>query len=256
MRESEGGAGGEGSAAAEQRRLVREIDGKTRGRLNHSGRRYRLVADVDFRKVQDRDSYEVVRHDDAAKTLDALARESGTSADLAGLFAEAKQKLTPDWRPPLAPDGLILLRRINSPQALSAAVAESITPSQMKKMMTKTEWIEIPNGSVVEGNFDEQGLWGDYDIDPGQCKLILPDVPEAVKPGVTPPVDATTWIALKLVDDEGKPIVGRAYSLKVADGSEHKGSTGEGEIRVDGIAAGTCTLSLQVEGGDGTAAPD
>ncbi len=192
LRESEGGDK-DGGASATQRRLIREIERKTRGGLGLDGRRYKLVADVDLGKLSHRDSYEVVRHDDAVKVLDALAKQNGAAADL---LAKAKQGLTRDWRPPLVPDGLILLRKTVTMQAAAPDLAAAITPSQMKQMLAKTEWIEIvvkdelghpytgpyriqmPDGSIREGSFDEQGLWGDYDIDPGKCKLILPDVPE------------------------------------------------------------------------------
>ncbi len=266
LRQSEGARVEPGSATAEQRRLIREIERLTQGRLNYSGRRYKLVADADLAKQPDRDSFEVVRHDDAVKILDAVAKEAGATADPGGTFGQAKEKLTRDWRPPVAPDGLILLRKIISQRDTSVDVAETITPSQMKKMMTKTEWIEIvviddlgkpytgpyrialPDGSVREGNFDEQGLWGDYDIDPGNCKLLLPDIPEAVKPAVT----ASAWVALKLVDDDGKPVEGRAYKLKLPDGSERTGTTGEAETRVDGIAPGTCVFSLPADDAGGS----
>jgi hypothetical protein len=261
LRESDDAGTTAGRASAEQRRLIREIAGKTRGRLDHAGRRYKLVADVDLARLSDRDSYEVVRHDDAAKILNVLANENRAAADL---FAKAKQGLTRDWRPPLAPDGLILLRKITTMQAV--APSEVITPSQLKKMLAKTEWIEIvvtddlgkpytgpyriqvPDGSMREGSFDEQGLWGDYDIDPGKCKLVLPDVPEAAKPGVLPPGDMTTWIGMRLVDDEDQPIVGQAYRLKLSAGPDRAGTTGDAEIRADGIAPGTCVFSLETEG--------
>jgi hypothetical protein len=260
LRECEGAGGDDGGASATQRRLIREIERKTRGRLGLAGRRYKLVADVDLTKLSDRDSYEVVRHDDAVKVLDGLAKENGGAADL---FAKAKQGLTRDWRPPRAPDGLILLCKTVTMQSAAPDLATAITPSQMKKMLAKTEWIEIvvndelgnpytgpyriqtPDGSTREGNFDEQGLWGDYDIDPGKCKLLLPDVPEAVKPGTMPPVDATTWIGVKLVDDEGQPVVGRAYHLKPSSGPDREGTTGEDEIRAEDIAPGTCVFSIE-----------
>jgi hypothetical protein len=258
--ESDGAGVEKGRASAVQRRLIQEIDRKTRGKLVLAGRRYKLVADVDLAKLPDRDSYEVVRHDEAAKVLDALAAENGTAADL---LAKAKQGLTRDWRPPLFPDGPILLRKTVTMQASGPDLATAITPSQLKKMLVKTEWIEIvandelgnpytgpyriklADGSIREGNFDEQGLWGDYEIDPGKCQLILPDVPEAAKSGVTPAGDVTTWIGVKLVDDEGQPIVGQDYRLQLSSGPDREGTTGEDEIRAEDVVPGTCVFSLE-----------
>ena len=63
-----------------------------------------------------------------------------------------------------------------------------------------------------------------------------------------PPLGQRTWIAVKVVDDDGKAIEGRPYQLKLTDGSERGGQTETGEIRVDDLAPGTCTFSLPVEG--------
>lgn len=254
-------AGNRSDSTAEQRRLVRAIRAKSHGRLSYHGRSYELVADVDLGRLPDRDRYEVVGNADAAEVLLGLAQAPGTEPELARLLREARGKLSRDWRPPLWPDGLILLRRIVVQQAVSHA-AEVMTPSQMKKALTKTEWIEIvlkdelgqpyrgsyeielPDATTTTGNFDEEGLWGDYDIEPGSCKLLVPEVREAVKPGAPPPVVEQTWIALKVVDEDGKPVIGRTYLLKLTNGTERRGVTADGEIRVEPLPAGTCMFSL------------
>jgi hypothetical protein len=264
LREGEGGEG-ESDATVELRRLIKQIEHKTQGKLSYLGRRYKLVADADLKRVPNRDSYEVAKNEDARKVLDGIAGQSDTPNDLVALLVKARNKLTRDWRPPLHPDGLILLRKIIGYGASSNLTDEILTPSQIKKRHAKTEWIEIevfdelgkpytgryrielPDGSFADGNFDDQGLWGNYDIEPGKCKMLLPDVPEAVKPGTMepPPTDEElTWIAIKLVDDEGKAIVGRPYRLQLVDGSERKGQSGEGEVRADDIKPGTCIYTL------------
>jgi hypothetical protein len=98
--------------------------------------------------------------------------------------------LTPDWRPPFAPNGLILLRRIPPRAAHQASSELALTPSQLQKLAKKTEWIEIEvvdqddkpftgayrlelsDNRVLEGNLGD-GFYGNYDIDPGNCKLYL-----------------------------------------------------------------------------------
>jgi hypothetical protein len=187
---------------------------------------------------------------------------------VAPLLARARDELTPDWRPSQHPDGLVLLRRIASIQAQSPDAGPALTPSQIKQLSTKNEWIEIqvtddlgkpytglhrielPDGGIDEGNFDAEGLWGNYDIKPGKCKLLYPDVPESVKPAPAPPPgEVTTWISVKLVDDEGEPVVGRAYTLKLADGSEREGVSDDDEVRVDDIVPGTCVYTLKPDAG-------
>jgi hypothetical protein len=135
-------------ATTEQRHLVRNIDKQTRGHLNFSGRQYKLVVDVDLGKVSGRNSYEVARRDEALRVLDGLAKEAGTAGDLGALLVQASAKLTPDWRPPSQPDGLILLRRIRQSNAPVKDTGPAITPSQVKALLERA-WI----GIVVVDNF-------------------------------------------------------------------------------------------------------
>jgi hypothetical protein len=259
--------GGQSSDAAEQRRLVREIHGKTGGRLHFAGRQYKLAADADLDSLPERDSYEVVHHDEAVRILDTLATQSGNgTSPLAVLLVKARGRLTRDWRAPMRPEGLILLRRNFTPLG-TPNDEPALTPSQIKKLAGKTEWIEIevvdelgkvytgpyrverPDGSVVEGRFDDEEteLWGDYDIDPGKCKLTLPEIRE-VKPGTG--TGQKTWIWVEVVDEEGNPAVGNGFRLKLTDGSERTGILGDDDISYDPIDAGTCELSLDPVGCD------
>ena len=137
-----------------------------------------------------RNSYEVVGQADARRVLDGLAKQAGTSEDLATLLGQASAKLTADWRQPFTePDGLILLRRIIERVVASRPDdGPAITPSQMRAMM-KSDWIEIevvdeegepvealcclelPDGTNVEDHSDAEGLLARYKIDSGTCSL-------------------------------------------------------------------------------------
>jgi hypothetical protein len=178
----------------EQRRLVAEIEAKTRGRLQIGGRQHKLIAGDDLNGMPDRNSYEVVPRDDARRTLDRLAKEPGVASALATLLGKARDKLTPDWRPPLAPDGLILLRRNSVARVHSSETGPALTPSQMKKLATKKDWIEIelvdqdgePYSThyrlqlgeqlVDESDFPDDGLLGLYEIESGTYKLTIGEV--------------------------------------------------------------------------------
>ena len=129
VREGEEATDGDVRSLAEQRRLARAIDTKM---LNHEGRKYRLVADVDLRQVPNRDSYEVVSQNDAMRVLEALSKQATPS--LASLLGEARDRLTRDWRPPLSPDGLVLLRRAAQLVAPIAHSETALTPSQLQKL--------------------------------------------------------------------------------------------------------------------------
>jgi hypothetical protein len=132
-----------------ERRLVRSIDKSVRGRLSDGGRQYRLVAGQDLTGIPDRNSYEVVGREDAIRVLGELGKQA--SADVASLLTKARDQLTPDWRPPLSPAGLVLLRRSNAPSAMVSSQAPALTPSQLwgkagkedDEIIDWTIWIEL-----------------------------------------------------------------------------------------------------------------
>lgn len=54
-----------------------------------------------------------------------------------------------------------------------------------------------------------------------------------------------TWIAIQLVDDQGKPIAYKRYRIELPNGSTNDGMLDEnGMARVDGIDPGTCEVSF------------
>jgi hypothetical protein len=174
-----------------QLRLIREIESRTRGKLTESGRHYRLLRDIDFEGFAERNSYYVVRQDEAKQVLDAMAKETGTPAELAALFAKARDQLTRDWRPPLRPDGLILLRRAPVVRAPVADTGPALTPSQMRKL--KLGWITIEcveeseqpwkgkidmvfsDGASRDTSADSEGIVHVENIEPGDATISFTD---------------------------------------------------------------------------------
>ncbi len=170
------------------RALVRAIDGQ--GALSHAGRSYRLVVDVDFPGSVKGNSHEVVPREEAVHVLRSMADAPSASRRLREDLHKASEKLTEDWRPPFAPDGLILLRRGRLLQGTRAEEA-AITPSQMARLLKKKDWIEIevvydddkpytgpyrvthPDGRKDEGRFSPP-MWSAHEIEPGTFKLDLP----------------------------------------------------------------------------------
>ena len=141
VREGAGDTKGEDASLAQQRKLVRAIESRIRPALNHEGRTYRLIADMDLGRLPNRDRYEVASQDEAIRLLDALAKQADPS--LAGLLGEVRGRLARDWRPPLSPDGLVLLRRIAQHVASVAKPEPALTPSQLKKLRA-SEWGVAP----------------------------------------------------------------------------------------------------------------
>jgi len=135
LREGANVASADGRTTADQRKLIAKIEAKTRAKLNYSGRQYKLVADGDLAKIPERDRYEVVRREDAIRVLEGLTWQTTAAPDLVSMLGTAGEKLTADWRPPLQPNGLILLRRIAAPLAAKVDAEPPITPSQMRALM-------------------------------------------------------------------------------------------------------------------------
>lgn len=57
--------------------------------------------------------------------------------------------------------------------------------------------------------------------------------------------EKTSWIEIELVDEEGKPVPGEAYKIKLPDGTYDSGTLNEkGLCRIEGIEPGTCQISF------------
>ena len=55
----------------------------------------------------------------------------------------------------------------------------------------------------------------------------------------------TSWIEIKLVDQDSNPVPGEAYRVQVPDGSTVEGDLDDsGFARVDGIDPGTCQVTF------------
>jgi N-acetylmuramoyl-L-alanine amidase len=155
--------------------LIRQIEAKAGGKLTESGRQYRLIRDIDFEKFPERNYYHVVRQDEAKQILDALAKQPGTSAELAELLVKARDQLTRDWNSFGDPDGLILLRRVPMTRAPVADTGPALTPSQLRKLIEQAALeilvvdldktpqeglayrIKAPDGNVATGKLDKEG---------------------------------------------------------------------------------------------------
>ena len=188
------GAADAPSETVERRRLVRKIEQQTRGRMGYAGRQYKLVVDLDLAGTPGRDSYEVVSHNVALRVLGGLAKQSGPAGDLAGLLGQASAKLTPDWRPPFQPDGLILLRRSIVHAATKPDDGPAITPSQLRGLLEKASLeihvvdlnqtpqeglafkIVTPDGGSVSGKLNKEGRGRAKSSSPGSFTVTFPEL--------------------------------------------------------------------------------
>jgi len=148
VRPSEDAATG-GDHTKAERRLIRTIESRVRGRLSEGGKQYKLVAGLDLAGLPDRNSYEVVGNGEAKRVLGELSKKA--TGDLAALLAKARDQLSPDWRPPMAPSGLVCLCRVYVPQNVVASQEPALTPSQLwgkqgredDEIIDWTIWIEL-----------------------------------------------------------------------------------------------------------------
>jgi hypothetical protein len=185
------------SATTEQRRLIREIDSRLRGRLTFSGRRYKLVADVDLARIASRGEFEVVGRDEAVRVLAGMAAQH-VGIDLTKLLHQASDKLTRDWRPPFGhPDGLILLRHV--PVVAAVAVeTTAITPSQMAKLAAAEETVNL---EVVVLGLDDKPLAGlSYVIEAPDAETYEGELGASAKTNLTSAKKGRAGVVLKWID--------------------------------------------------------
>jgi hypothetical protein len=128
VRACDEGAASETSSLVKQRRTIRALDQTRRQALKFEGRTYRVVADADLSRIPDRDDYTVVGHADAIRVLDGLAKLASPAQ--AAQFQEACKQLTRDWRPPMSPDGIVLLKKIVVPQSVPKSEAPMGKPQK------------------------------------------------------------------------------------------------------------------------------
>jgi len=132
------------------RRLVRQVEAKISRRLKVAGRQYTLVADSDLPGMSNRDGYEVVKRSEAVQILEVLAKQHGARVPgVAELLDLAGARIAHDWKPPLQPDGLILLRKISGPVAVAKPQEPALTPSQLKSLIPQKTLNKTQDASVT-----------------------------------------------------------------------------------------------------------
>jgi hypothetical protein len=227
-----------------QRRLVRDIEAQTGGRIVEGGRQYKLAAGGDVDGIAARNSFEVVGHDEAGQVLDAIAKQLSARPAVAALLAKARDMLSRDWHPPLAPDGLVLLRKIVAPRVAASHDGPAITPSQMKAMLERT-WYEILlvdevgqalsgvelrieiQGDAQTGKTDGEGVLRVRDAARGDATVHFADAPALLdmlnerwdcdreEDWIVPPGDAEVLEVCRAVSDWRRPLALQAETTKV-----------------------------------------
>lgn len=136
-----------------------------------------------------------------------------------------------------------------------------LTDTEGNPMPGERYWIKLPDDTVREGALDRLGRAYFGGLDPGECEIRWPDMddeaitdrptrlgwapepePEVASPAVARAAEKT-WIEIMLVDDDGAPVPGERFSLRLPDGTLREGRLDdEGRARVAGIDAGECEV--------------
>ncbi len=143
-------------AAAEERAVARELARLGRTVQLFPGRRCVLVAGSDYAAVPGRERYQVVRRGEAARLIEEAMAGPTTPGPVRQLLGKALALLTPDWRPPQAPKGLVLLREL--PRAAAVGTPEAaLTPSQLRTLIDTQNSVTL---EVVVLGLDDRPLEG------------------------------------------------------------------------------------------------
>jgi hypothetical protein len=194
MRAADAEAGGPGGEWRALRELVRKIEQFVKeGLFRAGGRQYRLLVGADLVRLRNRDQFELATRKEAERALVEIAQEQNTNPALVPLLHDARGKLSRDWRPPLDPDGLVLLRRKVTNRVIKPADVPVLTPSQLNPREEKS-WIEIelvdddgepvvgeieltlPDGRKTRVSSNAKGLVRVDGISPGNCQLTIPEM--------------------------------------------------------------------------------
>jgi len=113
--------------------------------------------------------------------------------------------------------------------------------------------IELPDGTMVEDQLDDEGRLRREDIKAGTAKLHLveedaPPVDAAAPAAGAAEPEAKAWLEVALVDDFGEPLAGQKVMIELPDGTMVEDALDAGgRLRREDIVAGAAKLHLVEE---------
>jgi len=141
-------------AVRSERDVVREFLQIARLAPVFPGRRCILVSRADYASVPGRENYQVVRHEEASLLFSAAAGAPTVAPSARLVLEKAAKLLAPNWRPPLSPQGLVLLREL--PRMVASQRPEAaLTPSQIRTLREAETSVNL---ELVVLGYDDQPL--------------------------------------------------------------------------------------------------
>ena len=138
-------------------------------------------------------------------------------------------------------------------KAQTAWLAFALVDEQGNPIAREAYRVTLPNGTVVgEGQLDERGQARLEGMVSGSYTLSFPnldaqdwDVATTPPPELPPIEQATDWIAFVLTDEQGNPVAGERYQVRLPDGTVREGQLDtQGQARLEGMVSGSYALSF------------
>lgn len=130
-------------------------------------------------------------------------------------------------------------------QALKGTAPGDLTSPEKAQLVLRTIQQAIASGELISAR--RQGVAGGSSQVGGNSSGQNAAPPPKRRSTTPPPPrskdDEKTWVEVRLIDQNGKPVPGAKYKLKITDGSVREGSLdSDGRVRVNGIDPGNCTV--------------
>lgn len=141
-------------------------------------------------------------------------------------------------------DALDLFRVLGGTLSVAADIrardVQTVVFDRINKAFERQELVAFTR--AAEGGVSAAGGPGSS----GQPAGSRSDLGPSSEPGGSgDPTSEKSWVDVQLLDEDGEPIAGERYILKLTDGSIREGSLGaDGRVRVNGIDPGNCVVSF------------